>query len=205
MVINNLKADEIKKLIAFFYEIGTLRKVMRSHRQVLLTDDLSDNIASHSFRVALIGYFLAKELAADANKVIKMCLLHDLEETRIGDQNWIHKKYIKIFDDEIRQEQLGNIPHHQELLALSKEFEDRQSLEAKITKDADLLDQVLLLREYQWQGNKEALDWLNLDSPKGNQQERRMSTSLAKEFAEEIKRQNPSVWWAKLWRGERRQ
>lgn len=34
---------ELNKLAGFFYEIGTLRKIARSHRQGLLTDDLSDN------------------------------------------------------------------------------------------------------------------------------------------------------------------
>lgn len=48
-----------KKLISFFFEIGTLRKILRSYRQTLLTDDLSDNIASHSYRVSMIGWFLA--------------------------------------------------------------------------------------------------------------------------------------------------
>ena len=61
------------------------------HQQVLLAHDPTDNIASHSFRAAFIGYFLAKQLKADANKVLKMCLLHDLEEIRTGDHNWIHK------------------------------------------------------------------------------------------------------------------
>ena len=157
----NKDLKKIKELTSFFFEIGTLRKIARSHRQTLLTDDLSDNIASHSFRVAIIGYFLAKEAGADADKVIKMCLLHDIEESRAADQNWIHKKYIKVFEDEIRKEQLEKIPNSKELLNLSKEYDEKKSLEAKIAKDADLLDQVLLLREYEWMGNKEAKRWLD--------------------------------------------
>lgn len=197
-----MKNDKIKKLVSFFFEIGTLRKILRSHRQTLLTDDLTDNIASHSFRVAIIGYFLAKETKANPDKVIKMCLLHDIEESRAGDQNWVHKAFVKVFEEEIREGQLKKLPNHQELLALSKEYQERKTLEAKVAKDADFLDQIFLLREYEWQGNKEAKHWL-----KGvfeSQPEKYMFTEIAKKIAKEVKKQKPSNWWEKLWTNKRR-
>jgi len=197
-----MKENKIKKLASFFYEIGTLRKIPRAHQQILLSQDLSDNVASHSFRVAFIGYFLAKELKADANKVIKMCLLHDIEESRAGDQNWVNKKYIKVFEEEIRKDQLKDLLGSEELTRLSKEYQERKTLEAKIVKDSDLLDQNLLLREYQRQGSKEAEDWLKIK--KMNEQEKLMLTDLAKEISEEIKKQNPSFWWKSLWTSKRR-
>jgi len=121
-----MKENKIKKLASFFYEIGTLRKIPRAHQQLLLSQDLSDNIASHSFRVAFIGYFLAKELKADANKVIKMCLLHDIEKSRAGDQNWVNKKYIKVFEEKIRKEQLKDLLGSEELTRLSKEYQEKK-------------------------------------------------------------------------------
>ena len=52
--------DKNSELITnFLYEIGTLRKIPRMHRQQFLTNDDSDNIATHSFRVAWIGRFIA--------------------------------------------------------------------------------------------------------------------------------------------------
>lgn len=197
-----MKPKEIKKLTSFFFEIGNLRKVIRAHQQTLLSFDLSDTIASHSYRVTLIGYFLARALKADADKVIKMCLLHDLEETRSSDHNWVHKRYVKVFEDEIRYDQLKNLSNSEELINLSREYQERKTLEAKIAKDADLLDQVLLLKEYQWQGNKEAEEWLKLKGK--SQQEKLMFTDIAKEIAKEIKKQPPSDWWSTLWTPERR-
>lgn len=197
-----VKNKEIQNLVSFFYEIGNLRKVIRTHQQMLLTFDLSDTIAAHSFRVALMGYFMAKRLKADADKVLKMGLLHDLEETRSSDLNWVHRRYVKIFENEIRFDQLKNLSNSQELIKLSKEYEERKTLEAKITKDADLLDEILLLREYEWQGNKEARDWL-----KGKEkscQEKMMFTKLAKEIAKEAKRQPPSFWWENIWTPNKR-
>jgi len=195
----------IKRLANFFFEVGVLRKTPRSHQQTLLTQDLSDNIASHSFRTTVIGYFLANELKANTDKVVKMCLLHDLEEARSGDQNWIHKKYIKVFEDEIRQEQLGSLPNNKELLALSKEYDERKTLEAKIAKDADLLDQILLLKEYHHQGNQEAGHWLHLNRKGLNQQEKFLSNNLSRQIAVEIKKQLPSNWWTtNAWSSTRR-
>jgi len=142
-----VEENQIEKLVSFLYEIGTLRKITRAHQQALLSQDLSDNIASHSFRAAFIGYFLAKELKADTDKVLKMCLLYDIEESRSGDQNWIHKRYVKVFEEEIRKEQLKDILNSEELRELSREYQERKTLEAKIAKDADLLDENPILKE----------------------------------------------------------
>ena len=203
-----MKKEDIKNLTSFLFEIGNLRKVIRAHQQALLSFDLSDTIASHSFRVALIGYFLSKELKADPDKVLKMCLLHDLEETRSSDHNWVHKRYVKVFEEEIRQDQLKNLPNSQELMRLSKEYHERKTLESKIAKDADLLDEILLLREYAWQGNKEAADWLKGKHQKGKMgkstHQKMLVTKLAKQIAEEAKRQIPSLWWKNFWTPKRR-
>jgi putative hydrolase of HD superfamily len=198
-----MKQREVKNLTSFLFEIGNLRKVIRAHQQTLLSFDLSDTIASHSYRVTLIGYFLAKELKANTDKVVKMCLLHDLEETRSSDHNWVHKKYVKVFEDEIRYDQLKDLPNSQELIKLSKEYQERKTLESKIAKDADLLDEIFLLREYAWQGNKEAQQWLKGKRDPRNKKmtshEKMLSTKLAKDIAREAKKQSPSKWWENLW------
>ena len=198
-----MDSEQIKRLTSFLYEIGNLRKVIRGHQQMLLASDLTDNIATHSFRVAWIGYFLAKNLQADADKVLKMCLMHDIEEVRSGDHNWVHKKYIKTFEDEIRNEQFSNLLNTEELQQLSKEYDERETLEAKITKDADILDEVFLLREYEWQGNKEASNWLYNKDTK-NEFEKLLSTELAQQIVKEIEGQNPSDWWKNAWTPNRR-
>ena len=186
-------------LAKFFYEIGNLKKFLRAHQQTLLTVDPTDNIASHSFRTAFIGYFLAKELTADADKVLKMCLLHDIEEVRSGDMNWVNKKYAKVYGDEIRDDQLEGLPHSQEFLQLSKEYTERQSKEAKIAKDADLLEQVFLLKEYAQQGNKEAEHWLHEDGADECQQIKLMNFDFTKEIAKKAMEMKPSDWWENIW------
>lgn len=187
------------KIIDFFFEVGSLRKVMRSHRQTLLTDDLTDNISSHSYRVTMIGWVLAKMEKADLPKVLQMCLLHDLPESRSGDQNWVNKKYLKVYEEEIMKDQFNFLPDKKDFENIAKEYADRKSLEARVTKDADLLDQIMLLREYEWLGNQEAVSWL-----RGKEQEKRLFTKSAKKLAKIIYTQKPSSWWNKIWTAERR-
>jgi len=176
-----------KKIVDFLFEIGTMRKLPRMHQQTLLTQDLSDNIATHSYRVAIISWFLAKSEGADIYKTVMMALLHDTKEIRSGDHNYVHKKYVKIFEEEVSEDQLGSLPF-KDLFEIDKEFEDRKSKEAVITKDADLIDQILLLKEYTHQGNKEAEIWLSGkgDAEIENAQFRSLKTKSARELAEAI-------------------
>jgi len=198
---NNQQQNRIAN---FLYEIGTMRKLMRVHRQVLLTDDMSDSIASHSYRVAMISWFLAKEEKADLYKTVMMSLLHDIGEARTNDHNWVHKRYIKIFEDEIIEQQLGTLPY-QDLKDLITEYQERKTKEAILAKEADLLDQVLLLKEYDWAGNKEAHVWLHgKGKDKGNAQLKKLKTDIGKRLGEAIYKVNPSDWWNNLWTPENR-
>lgn len=58
MILRNMDIN-MKNIVNFLLEIGSLKKIVRSHRQSFLTDDLSDNIASHSHKVSIIGYFFS--------------------------------------------------------------------------------------------------------------------------------------------------
>lgn len=194
-----------KRIAQFLFEIGTMRKVLRSHRQMLMEDDLTDNIATHTYRVAMIGWQLAKLEGADPYKTMAMCMVHDIEEIRGNDHNWIHKRYVKIYEDEILQDQLGALPDN-ELFELAKEYNARESKEAVIAKDADLLDQVFLLKEYAARGNEIAKRWLG----KRNGGEdpfdklRDLQTNAARELGKVIYEEEPDGCWEGLWTNKNR-
>lgn len=191
--------NRFRRIANFLFEVGTMRKLPRMHRQMLLTDDNSDTIASHSYRVAVIAWILAKEEGADPYKTAMMALLHDMVEARTGDHNWVHKRYVKIFEEEVMKEQFGTLPFD-DFAVLSQEYHERTSVEAIIAKDADLLDQVLLLREYEWQGNKEASVWLSgKGKEKGNAQLKKLVTKKAKSLGKAIISTSPSAWWDDIW------
>lgn len=194
---------DFSRIANFLFEIGTMRKLPRMHRQPLLTDDTSDTIASHSFRVAMIAWFLAKKEKADLYKAVMMALTHDMGEARTGDHNWIHKRYVKIFEDEVNKEQLGTLPYD-DLKELADEYAKRDSKEAIIAKNADILDQILLLREYEWQGNQEAKLWLYGKNKKGQSQLSKLTLPSARALGKELYRVSPSEWWNTLWTSKNR-
>lgn len=193
-----------ERLADFLFEVGTMRRLQRMHRQTLLVEDSSDTIASHSYRVALIGWHLAKLADADPYKVVMMCLTHDLGEIRSNDHNYVHKRYVKVYDDEITKDQLGTLPFD-DLFAIATEYEMRQTTEATLAKDADIIDQILLLREYEWQGSKEASIWLNgKRNEDGARPLDRLKTEVGRELGKTLYERNPSDWWTDLWTGENR-
>ena len=186
---------EVALFAKLFYEIGSLRKVMRAHQQRLLTTDPTDTIAAHSFRTTTIGLMLAIQHEEDIEilKVVIMCLLHDLPETRTNDHHWVQKRYVKTYDMEVFIDQLGELSGSISLLEIMKEYEERVTTESIIAKDADLLDQMLLMREYELQGNKQATKWLHEDDGV-SKTEKLMVTAVARKLAIEIKTQSPSEW-----------
>lgn len=188
----------MRNLVNLLFEIGSLRKIMRAHRQMFVSDDLSDNIASHSHRVTAIGYFLARQEKANVEKVLIMCTFHDLGESRSGDQNWVHKRYVKVFEDEILEDQLKNIEKDDFLYQVMKEYEARETVESKIAKDADKLDQILLVKEYILKGNQEAPKWID------RKENTMFYSETARKLFEEIIDSDPADWWKNLWVEKRR-
>lgn len=199
-----MKAGEVSRLVQFLFEVSTMRKTARMHRQLLCTDDLSDNIATHSFGVAFIGFILAKMEGVDWQKVVMMCLLHDTGESRTNDHNWVHRRYVSEDAEQVLDEQLGSLPFS-ELAEIAREYAKRETREAIVAKDADILHQVLLLREYKQQGNREAATWLV-----GKRKRRKYNylkfvrTESARILGREIYDQNPSLWWRNLYTRKRR-
>ena len=106
-----------------------------------------ESVAEHCWRSSLMAYFLKEEFPdADMNKVILMCIVHDLGEAFTGD--------IPTFDktsaDEQKETTLLNQwlsslsdSYRDELTALFAEMDARQSLEAKIFKAIDGMEAVL--------------------------------------------------------------
>ena len=61
-------------------------KLKDETRHCTTTKGAPENVASHSWRMALMAYFMTDEFPAlDMDKVIKMCLIHDLGECFTGD------------------------------------------------------------------------------------------------------------------------
>lgn len=74
----------MKKLAEFLLQAGRLKYLPRSGwvREGMPNPE---TVAEHSWRVALLAMILGEELDVDKNKLIKMALVHDLEEAETLD------------------------------------------------------------------------------------------------------------------------
>ena len=106
-----------------------------------------ESVAEHSWRAALMAFFLRDEFPqADMDKVIRMCLIHDLGEAFTGDIPSFDKtRADENREDALLKEWISSLPapYAQELTALCAEMAERETLEAKIFKAIDNLEAVI--------------------------------------------------------------
>jgi len=177
----------MKRSVKFLFEVGMLKKTPRTGYQFLGSG--GESVADHSFRTAVIGYVLAsQEPDADLNKVILMCLFHDLPEARTGDHNYVNKRYVKVDEEKALRDQVRELPQGDEIIALTQEFNADGTLEARLARDADQLDLIFELKEQLDLGNPGAGDWLSFAV-------QRLITDGAKGLAKEVLTTDRSEWW----------
>ncbi len=173
----------------FLYEIASLRNVPRGWRQHLGFDVASD--LEHTFRLIWIALVISRmEQQGDENIIIKMALVHDLAETRVSDLSYVQKVYVRA--DEVRAADdlfAGTmVEDYRKILA---DFENRDSIEAKIVKDADNLDIDLELKEIEEMGSQTPKKW---SDTRRLVREEKLYTESAKKLWDKIQDSDPSAW-----------
>lgn len=106
-----------------------------------------ESVAEHSWRIALMALFMQDEFPElDINKVIRMCLIHDLGECFTGDI----PTFLKSASDEKKEDTalfswVASLPapYNTELAALYTEMGALQTDEAKLYKALDKLEAVI--------------------------------------------------------------
>jgi putative hydrolase of HD superfamily len=127
---------------------------------------------------------------ADENKVLKLCLFHDLPEARTGDMNYVNKKYVDVNEEKAVRELTETLFFGEEIKAAVDEFNANQTPEAIIARDADQLALILQLKEYDDLGNKYCPEWIAYAS-------KRLNSENAKKMAACIMQTDSSEWWFK--------
>ncbi len=124
-----------------------------------------ESVAEHSWRLALMAWWLKDDFPeADMDKVVRMCLIHDLGEAFTGDI----PSFNKTRADNDREEALlfswvDTLPEpfRTEMGDLYREMEARQTVEAKIYKALDNMEAVIQHNESDlssWSENEFALN-----------------------------------------------
>ncbi len=177
----------MKNIANFLFEAGMLKRTPRSGFQFLGSG--AESVAEHIFRTTYIGYTLGHMVTGiDVDRLIKMCLFHDLPEARTGDLNYVNKKYVDADEKKAVSDLAGTLPFGQEIRELILEFIEGTTAEAKLARDADQIEMILALKEYKDLGNKYADEWLEFSL-------KRLTTDTARDLAKTILETDSSLWW----------
>jgi putative hydrolase of HD superfamily len=173
----------------FLFEVGMLKRTPRTGLQFLGSGE--ESVAEHVFRVVFIGYALARlEQDVDELKLLKMCFLHDLPEARIGDLNYVNKKYVTADETKAIRDLAETIPFGGDIEQIIEEFNRAETREAQLANDADQLELILMLKEYKDLGNKYADEWISYAL-------KRLRTEKAQALAHAIIDTDSTSWWFK--------
>lgn len=183
----NKKTNEYKQITNFVYETGMHSKTPRSGFWPLGSGNQS--VAEHLFHTAMIAYALAYlEPKADKNKLVLMALFHDIGEGRTSDLNYIHQRYGRLAEEEAVNDISKSVPFGGEILELYNEAHKRETLEAKLVKEADNLEWIVTLREEEVKGNIKAKEWIA-------HAVQRLQTVPGKKIGKLLLSTDPDSWW----------
>lgn len=127
--------------------LSVAEKLKCNTRHCYTSTGRHESVAEHSWRIALMAMLISPEFPeADMNKVIRMCLIHDLGEAFTGDIPTFYKteadteKEDAIFDCWVQ-----TLPEEtkQEFSALLTEMNALETVEAKIYKALDKMEAVI--------------------------------------------------------------
>ena len=131
----------------FLEVLHTAERLKDTTRHSYTSGGRHESVAEHSWRLALMAYFLRDEFPeADMDKVIRMCLIHDLGEAFTGDIPTFDKtKKDETREEDLLQQWVRTLPENYagEMLALYAEMEARETVEAKLYKAFDNLEAVI--------------------------------------------------------------
>ena len=145
----------------FFFQIAGLKKLPRSGWKIKLGLNDSESVAEHSYMMSVMSMVLADMKSLNSEKVIKMSILHDWAESKIGD----------FMPDEIGHDKKSELENYAmtEILELLpqkiqsdyqdmwNEFLVRDTPEAKLVHELDKLEMALQAKIYETDIDSEKL------------------------------------------------
>ena len=120
-------------------------------RHAWMTSGRQESVAEHSWRMALMAYFLRDEFpTVDLTRVLLMALLHDMGEVFTGDIPTFEKTDAdRAREHELRDEWIDAlpVPYAAEVHSLFAEMDEMETVEAKIVKALDRMEAVITHNE----------------------------------------------------------
>ena len=177
----------MKHIVNLMFEARKLKDIPRTGYHYLEAG--GESVAEHSFLITFIAFVMARlHPEADSEKLISMCLMHDLPEARIGDLNYVQKQYVTADEERALEDLAAGLEFGKDIKALVAEFNQGDTLESKLARDADQLCLILDLKGLMDQGYKSPEHWMPhvLD---------RLLTQTGKSLSKTILHTESDAWW----------
>lgn len=140
----------------FIQSIFRLKKIKRTGWLAKGKILNGESIADHSYSLSALCMVFSDILGLDTEKVMKMCIIHDLAESIIGDimPGEIPEKEKKMKETKAMKSILFSLPVSVRIdyIGIWKEFLLNGSKEAQLVHKVDKLEMLLQAREYLLQG-----------------------------------------------------
>lgn len=146
-------------ILDFLKTAVNLKKISRQGWIDKLSLDNPESVADHSYSMAIIGMVISDLQNYDSEKIIKMILLHDLAESKIGDHTpeQLSKEEKKKLENNAFDEIIKNLPDLIKLqyLQIWQEYQENNSPESKIVHQIDKLEMALQAKIYEKDGHSQ--------------------------------------------------
>ena len=127
--------------------LSVAEKLKCATRHCYTSSGRHESVAEHSWRISLMAMLLEPEFPeADMNKVIRMCLIHDLGEAFTGDIPTFEKTDADaLTEDQLLDAWVQSLPEDtcQEFTRLLAEMNALETVEARIYKALDKLEAII--------------------------------------------------------------
>ena len=150
-------------ILDFFKTAVNLKNISRQGWMDKLSIKHPESVADHSYSMAIMGMIISDLENYNSEKILKMILLHDLAESKIGDftPNQISKENKIKIENNAYNEIINTLPEAIKLQygKLWEEYQNQESSESKIVHQIDKLEMALQAKMYQKEGSsKEAVE-----------------------------------------------
>ncbi|MCU0561031.1 MAG: HD domain-containing protein [Desulfobacterales bacterium] len=177
----------MKSIADLLFEARMLKNIPRSGFQFLGAG--RESVAEHVYSTTFIAYVMAElQPEVDALKLIRLCLLHDLPEARIGDMNSVQKAYVQTDETKAVADATRDLAFGPALAALAGEYRDGRSPEARLAHDADQIALILELKDLIDIGCEPPTTWLPHVLA-------RLRTETGKAIAAAVLATHRDAWW----------
>ena len=177
----------MKAIADLLFEANMLKSIPRSGYAFLGAGH--ESVAEHVYSTTFIAWVMARLVPeADALRLVSMCLIHDLPETRMGDLNSVQKEYVTPSESAAIRDATARLPFGKAITDLLEEFNAHATLEARLARDADYLSFVIELKSLSDKGYTPADKWLDHVLP-------RISTETGKQLARGVMAARWDAWW----------